>query len=145
MSHDEVTLLSGAELLEAYRERRLSPVEVTQATLERIDRLNPALNAYLAVDHEGAQKAAKEAERLWGQPGDKPALCGVPVSIKDLINTSWLPTTYGSLVFCHRLSYAVVPAFVHRAWSVLRSLYSGESRLTRTPPPSNKPMKTGVE
>ncbi|MDZ4278493.1 MAG: amidase family protein, partial [Dehalococcoidia bacterium] len=99
MSSDEVAFLSAAELLSAYRKRTLSPVEVAEAVLQRIDRLNPHLNAYLAIDHEGALAAARTAERTWAQPGEKPLLCGVPISIKDLIYTSWLPTTHGSLVF----------------------------------------------
>ena len=99
MSKDESAFLSAAELLAAYERRELSPVEVTKTVLERIDRLNPKLNAFLAVDHEGALAAARKAERTWAQPGEKPLLCGVPVSIKDIIDTSWLPTTFGSLVF----------------------------------------------
>ena len=99
MDSTDVCLLTGAELLRAYRKRQLSPVEVAHATLERIDRLNPILNAYLAVDAEGALEAARRAERTWAQPGEKPLLCGVPVSIKDLIYTTWLPTTHGSLLF----------------------------------------------
>jgi len=99
MPNDEIAFLSGAELLLAYRNRELSPVEVTQVTLERIDRLNPTLNAYLCVDHEGALAAARKAELAWLQPGEKALLCGVPVSIKDVVYTSWLPTTFGSLVF----------------------------------------------
>ena len=99
MSSEEIAFLSAAELLEAYGKRELSPVEVTKVTLERIDRLNPKLNAYLTIDHEGALAAAEEAERAWAQPGERPLLCGVPISIKDLILTSWLPTTFGSLAF----------------------------------------------
>ena len=99
MSSEEIAFLSATELLEAYRKRELSPVEMTRATLERIDRLNPKLNAYLAIDHDGALAAAGEAERTWAQPGERPLLCGVPISIKDLILTSWLPTTFGSLAF----------------------------------------------
>jgi len=99
MPNDDIVFLSGAELLSAYRARELSPVEATQAVLERIDRLDPALHAYLCVDHQGALAAARVAERTWSQPGEKPLLCGVPVSIKDLIYTTWLPTTHGSLVF----------------------------------------------
>jgi aspartyl-tRNA(Asn)/glutamyl-tRNA(Gln) amidotransferase subunit A len=91
--------LSAGELLAAYQKRQLSPVEVTRAVLERIDRLNPLLNAFLTIDHEGALAAARRAEEAWRQPGEKPLLCGVPVSIKDLIYTSWLPTTHGSLLF----------------------------------------------
>jgi aspartyl-tRNA(Asn)/glutamyl-tRNA(Gln) amidotransferase subunit A len=110
MSREEVAFLSGTELLSAYRGRQLSPVEVTTATLERIDRLNPKLNAYLAVDHDGAMNAAREAERIWAQPGEKPLLCGVPISIKDLIYTSWLPTTFGSVVFKDYYSPHSAPA-----------------------------------
>ncbi|MBI4570597.1 MAG: amidase, partial [Chloroflexi bacterium] len=44
-------------------------------------------------------EAARRTERAWAQPGEKPLLCGVPVSIKDLIYTTWLPTTHGSLLF----------------------------------------------
>ncbi|MEX2160086.1 MAG: amidase [Dehalococcoidia bacterium] len=98
MSND-IAFLSAGELLDAYKKRSLSPVEVTKTLLERIERLNPALNAYLAVDHEGALRAAQDAERTWASGSDVPLLCGVPVSIKDLIYTSWLPTTHGSLVF----------------------------------------------
>ncbi len=99
MSTEEVAFLSAAELMSAYGRREISPTEVTAVTLERIARLNPKLNAYLAVDHDGAMAAAQEAERTWAQPGEKPLLCGVPISIKDLIYTSWLPTTFGSLLF----------------------------------------------
>jgi len=99
MPFEEVAFLSAAELLERYRRREVSPVEVTQAILDRIDRLNPVLDAYLVVDREGALAAARAAERTWAQPGEKPLLCGVPVSIKDLLYTTWLPTTFGSLVF----------------------------------------------
>jgi len=102
MSNDALAFLSATELLDRYRTRELSPVEVTRAVLERIDRLNPRLNAYLCVDHDGALAAAAVAEKRW-QSGDAPLLCGVPVSIKDLIYTSWLPTTHGSLLFKDRL------------------------------------------
>ena len=99
MSNEAIAFLSATQLLAAYGKRELSPVEVTKVTLDRIDRLNPKLNAYLTIDHEGALKAAREAEDRWAQPGEKPLLCGVPISIKDLVYTSWLPTTFGSLVF----------------------------------------------
>jgi aspartyl-tRNA(Asn)/glutamyl-tRNA(Gln) amidotransferase subunit A len=91
--------LSAAELLDAYAARALSPVEATRTILDRIDRIDPQLNSFLTVDHDGAIQAARAAERAWHQPGDKSLHCGVPVSIKDLIYTSWLPTTHGSLAF----------------------------------------------
>jgi aspartyl-tRNA(Asn)/glutamyl-tRNA(Gln) amidotransferase subunit A len=83
---------------------------VAEATLRRIDRLNPTLNSFLCIDHEGALAAAREAERRWAQPGEKPLLCGVPISIKDLLYTTWLPTTHGSLVFKGYLHHQNSPA-----------------------------------
>jgi aspartyl-tRNA(Asn)/glutamyl-tRNA(Gln) amidotransferase subunit A len=110
MPTSDLPFLSAAELLDAYRRRALSPIEVTEATLKRIDTLNPTLNAFICVDHEGAMRAARAAERTWAQPGEKPLLCGVPISIKDLLYTTWLPTTHGSLVFKDYVHHQNSPA-----------------------------------
>lgn len=67
--------------------------------LDRVAAKNPALGAYLVVDREGALRAAREAEERWRSPGERPALCGVPVHIKDTIEMAGFPTTYGSLAF----------------------------------------------
>jgi aspartyl-tRNA(Asn)/glutamyl-tRNA(Gln) amidotransferase subunit A len=99
MADDTLCRLSAADLLVAYRKRDLSPVEVTYAVLARIDRLNPKLHAYLYVDPEGAIAAARAAEAAWARPGPKPLLLGVPVSVKDLVPTKSMPTTFGSLAF----------------------------------------------
>jgi aspartyl-tRNA(Asn)/glutamyl-tRNA(Gln) amidotransferase subunit A len=91
----DVCFLSATELLDAYRKHALSPVEVTRAVLERIERLNPVLNAYNLVS-ERALDDAKVSESRWlaGQP--KGLLDGVPVSIKDIILTKGWPTLRGS-------------------------------------------------
>lgn len=99
MPDDSLCKLSASDLLDAYRSRSVSPVEVTEAVLARIDRLNPKLNAYLHVDHEGAMATARAATEAWTKPGPKPLLLGVPVSVKDLVPTADMPTTWGSLVF----------------------------------------------
>jgi len=91
--------LSASQLLAGYARRDLSPVEALDELLERIERLNPLLRAYLAVNDEDARRAAKTTERVWRSPGEKPLLCGVPVSVKDTIEMQGLPTTYGSLAF----------------------------------------------
>jgi Asp-tRNA(Asn)/Glu-tRNA(Gln) amidotransferase A subunit family amidase len=85
----------AVELLDSYRKHELSPVEVTRAVLERIEKLNPVLNAFCLVSDE-ALKQAKESEERWqaGQP--RGLLDGVPVSIKDLILTKGWPTLRGS-------------------------------------------------
>ena len=83
----DLCALGATELLEGYRKHELSPVEVTRAVLERIERLNPVLNAYCLVS-DRALDAAKASEARW--------LDGVPVSIKDIILTKGWPTRRGS-------------------------------------------------
>ncbi len=92
----DICLLDAIELAQQYRRRSLSPVEVTQATLARIDALDPLLNAYCVVDHEAAMASARDAERRWlaGEPLSR--IDGVPTSIKDLILTRGQPTLRGS-------------------------------------------------
>ena len=87
--------LSATDLLDGYREHQLSPVEVTRAVLDRIEKLNPVLNAFNLVS-DRALEDAKAAEARWmaGQP--KGLLDGVPVSIKDIILTKGWPTLRGS-------------------------------------------------
>lgn len=88
--------LTAVELLARYRDKSLSPVEVTEDALLRIERYNPAVNADCHVDPEGALKAARNSEQRWlkGQPCG--ALDGVPSSIKDLTQTIGTPTRKGS-------------------------------------------------
>jgi aspartyl-tRNA(Asn)/glutamyl-tRNA(Gln) amidotransferase subunit A len=96
---NELTKLSAAELLDGYARKAFSPVEVCRQTLERIEALDGRLHAYLAIDAEGALAAAREAEKRWSSAGEKPLLCGVPVSVKDTIEMAGMPTTYGSRAF----------------------------------------------
>jgi aspartyl-tRNA(Asn)/glutamyl-tRNA(Gln) amidotransferase subunit A len=95
MSSD-LCVLTASELVEAFRKRTLSPVEVTQAVLKRIEALNPVLNAFNLVATEEALQQAKASEARWlaGQP--RGLLDGVPVSIKDIILTKGWPTLRGS-------------------------------------------------
>ena len=92
----DLCALSAVELLEAYRKHELSPVEVTRAVLERIERLNPKLNAFCFLSQEESLQEARESEKRWlaGQP--RGLLDGVPASIKDLILTRGWPTLRGS-------------------------------------------------
>jgi aspartyl-tRNA(Asn)/glutamyl-tRNA(Gln) amidotransferase subunit A len=93
---DELCWIDATDLARHFRRGSLSPVEVTRATLARIDRLNPLLNAYCLVDHEAALAAARKSEQRWlaGEPLSR--LDGVPTSIKDLILTRDWPTWRGS-------------------------------------------------
>src|SRR5262249_32716693 len=86
----------AVELAELIRRRALSPVEITRAVLERIERLNPRLSAYVLVHAERALGEARAAEQAVMAGRALGRLHGVPVSIKDNLWTAGERTTYGS-------------------------------------------------
>jgi aspartyl-tRNA(Asn)/glutamyl-tRNA(Gln) amidotransferase subunit A len=96
MNEVEIAYLSATDLKKRYVRRDLSPVEVTETILRRIDRLNPTLNAYVTVTHDLALQQARNAETAYAD-GTAAALAGVPISIKDLTLTKGIRTTRGSL------------------------------------------------
>ena len=88
--------LTATELVEQYRQRKLSPVEVTKAILARIEKLNPRFNAFNFLAPEETLQQAKESEKRWHDGQAKGLLDGVPVSIKDILLTKGWPTLRGS-------------------------------------------------
>lgn len=87
------------EIAAAVQSQKLSAVEVTEATLERIGALNPAINAYLYVDREGALAAAARVDRaLRDNPAERLPLAGVPIGIKDNLCTRGVRTTCASRI-----------------------------------------------
>lgn len=99
MTSDDLAYMPALELLDHYRNRTLSPVEVTDALLERIERLNPMLSAYITITAEIARESARAAEAAYGGDGEPGPLAGVPVAIKDLTTTKGVRTTHGSLLY----------------------------------------------
>src|SRR5581483_1724624 len=96
VSLHDITRLSAVAMAEAVRQRKISPVEVVEAHLHRIEELNPKLNAFVQVDAERALRSAKTAEAcLKGSP-DLGALHGVPVSIKSSIDVAGLRCEAGT-------------------------------------------------
>jgi aspartyl-tRNA(Asn)/glutamyl-tRNA(Gln) amidotransferase subunit A len=93
---EDVAYASAISLLELYRKRALSPVEVTPLLLERLDALQPQLNAFCIVDRYGAFAAARESERRWQRGEPLGCLDGVPATIKDLVLMRGFPTLRGS-------------------------------------------------
>src|SRR3954451_3224239 len=88
--------LSAAALLAAYRERRLSPVEGTNAAPDRIAGADGELNAFCLVDGERALAEARAAEARWARGEPAGRLDGVPVAVKDILLTRGWPTLRGS-------------------------------------------------
>jgi aspartyl-tRNA(Asn)/glutamyl-tRNA(Gln) amidotransferase subunit A len=88
--------MSAADILGAYKTRKLSPVEVIDAVIRRIEAWEPKLKALYAPDFEGARKAAKEAEQRWQAGKPQGALDGVPITIKENIATRGVPVPLGT-------------------------------------------------
>lgn len=76
----------------------MSPVEVLEATLERLEELEPRLNAFVTVLSEEAREQAREAEALYARGAPTSKLTGVPVSVKDIFDTKGIRTTVGSRI-----------------------------------------------
>jgi Asp-tRNA(Asn)/Glu-tRNA(Gln) amidotransferase A subunit family amidase len=95
----EIHRLSVRDMAALYRRRRLSPVEAVDALLARIERLNPALNAFVTVSADSARRAARAAEATLFAESDQPLTFGIPFSVKDTLPTAGVRTTFGSPLF----------------------------------------------
>jgi aspartyl-tRNA(Asn)/glutamyl-tRNA(Gln) amidotransferase subunit A len=95
-ANEEIAYATAAELTGRYRAGSLSPVEVAQALLARLDALQPRFNAFCLVDREGALAAARSSERRWRSGAPVSLVDGVPATIKDLMLMRGLPTRRGS-------------------------------------------------
>jgi aspartyl-tRNA(Asn)/glutamyl-tRNA(Gln) amidotransferase subunit A len=98
MRHSDFSYLSIAELARRLKTRELSPVEVTGAAIERGERLEPRLNAFITLLPEAALAAAKQAEAEIGGGRHRGPLHGVPLGIKDLFWTRGVRTTAASKI-----------------------------------------------
>ena len=96
IQRSELPFLSVAELGRLIRAREVSPVEATEAYLERIDRIDGQVNSYITVCHEEARQAAREAEQAIAAGQYRGPLHGIPVAVKDQFDTAGIRTTYGS-------------------------------------------------
>src|SRR5437016_14536319 len=99
----DLVFLSISELSELIRTRKISPVEVTQTIIERIETLNPAVNAYITVTPDLAMKAAQDAESEIQRKKWRGPLHGVPIAVKDLFDTAGVRTTAASALFKDRI------------------------------------------
>ena len=93
---DDLAFFSATELVAAYRDKRLSPLEAVEASLARIQAHNGLLNAFCLVDGESALASARESEARWAKGEPLGLLDGVPIAVKDIILTKGWPTLRGS-------------------------------------------------
>jgi aspartyl-tRNA(Asn)/glutamyl-tRNA(Gln) amidotransferase subunit A len=95
----QVWQLPATELGRLIRARELSPVEVVEQSLSRIQALDPDLGSFCAVDPDGARREARRIESVIARDGEVGALAGLPVAVKDLIFTRGLRTVGGSTAY----------------------------------------------
>src|SRR5690349_16997974 len=91
----DLCTLSATDLVDAYRKRELSPLEVAKVVSRRIQDLNPVLNAFNLVN-EKLEAEARESEARWVRGEPRGLLDGVPVTVKDILLTKGWPTLRGS-------------------------------------------------
>jgi aspartyl-tRNA(Asn)/glutamyl-tRNA(Gln) amidotransferase subunit A len=93
---NDLVFLPATTLLDMFRSKETSPVEVTRAVLDQLRKLNPKLNALNLVDEPGALASAEASSTRWAKGKPKGKLDGIPVSIKDILLTKGWPTLRGS-------------------------------------------------
>jgi aspartyl-tRNA(Asn)/glutamyl-tRNA(Gln) amidotransferase subunit A len=124
----ELCFLPATELRARIVRKEVSPVEITRAVLERAERLQPALNCFITLCGEAAMAAAREAERAVMAGEDLGLLHGIPFTVKDLVNTRAVRTTFGAVPY-----QANVPD--HDAVAVARLRGQGAILLGKTTTP----------
>src|SRR6266852_5624174 len=98
-----VSQLGLSEASQLVRKKNVSPVELTHECLSRIERLNPKLNAFITVTADSALAEARQAEGEIQHDGWRGPLHGIPIALKDLVDTAGVRTTGGSGVFKDRV------------------------------------------
>src|ERR1700724_2263999 len=94
----ELAWLELAEASRLVQTRAVSPVELTRVCLDRIARLDPALKAFITVTAESALQEARQAESETSKGNWKAPLHGIPLAVKDLLETAGVRTTAASAV-----------------------------------------------
>jgi aspartyl-tRNA(Asn)/glutamyl-tRNA(Gln) amidotransferase subunit A len=96
-------MLTLTEAAAQIRARKLSPVELTRECLERIEHLNPSLNAFIMVTADLALQQSRRAEAEIAKGNYRGALHGIPIGLKDLFDTAGIPTTAASNQYRDRI------------------------------------------
>jgi aspartyl-tRNA(Asn)/glutamyl-tRNA(Gln) amidotransferase subunit A len=118
---NDLAFTSAVELARLITGRQLSPVELVDLTLDHVERSQPALNAFITVTAEPARAAARVAEAAVMRGEALGALHGIPFSVKDLVNTAGVRTTFGSVALADNIPTAdsVAVARLKQAGAIL--------------------------
>ena len=98
MDKKELPFLTASQLSRLIETKEVSPVEATEAYLDRIEAVDPKLNSYITVTGEQALEAARKAEHEIATSQHRGPLHGVPMAVKDQFNTAGIRTTGGSSI-----------------------------------------------
>ena len=91
----DIALLTATDLAQRIRRREISAVELLQHHLERLARLNPAINAVVVTDAQRAMDRARAADEALSRGLSWGPLHGLPMTVKESFNLTGLPTTWG--------------------------------------------------
>ena len=103
MNKQEIPWLSATQLADRIKSREVSPVEATEAYLERIAEVDGQLNSYITVCREEARAAAQDAEAEIAAGNYRGPMHGIPVAVKDQLNTRGIRTTGGSSILADNI------------------------------------------
>src|SRR5260370_12826373 len=103
MAGEEIVYLSVSELAKRIEAKKLSPVDLTQAYLDRSQKFGPRYNAYASLTPELALAQAKAAEKEIQRGHYRGPLHGIPYAAKDLLAVKGLPTTWGAKPFANQV------------------------------------------
>jgi Asp-tRNA(Asn)/Glu-tRNA(Gln) amidotransferase A subunit family amidase len=99
MNKEDICFMSAFEMREKIKSQELSSIEITETIIERIEKINPIINAYCTPTFELARETAKKADEAVKRSEKLGLLHGIPTSIKDLMQTKGIRTTYGSKLY----------------------------------------------
>jgi len=99
MNKEEICFMSAIDMFEAIKRQELTSVEITETIIERIERINPIVNAYCTTTFDLAREMAKAADKRVKKSEKIGLLNGIPTSIKDLNKTGGIRTTFGCVIF----------------------------------------------
>ncbi|MFX0133870.1 MAG: amidase, partial [Candidatus Hodarchaeota archaeon] len=99
MKKEDIYFLSACNIIDLIKRQEITAVEITEAFIERIKKINPIINAYCTPTFEMAREQAKNADEAVNKGKEIGLLNGVPTSIKDLTEVKGVRTTFGSKLY----------------------------------------------